>query len=74
MESKMFEMVLQTVSAALVEKIALEEDQAMEGLYTSKLYAELENENTKVWHYSVPLLYELWQQETATGELILPEY
>ncbi|MDR1563495.1 MAG: hypothetical protein LBS74_00865 [Oscillospiraceae bacterium] len=74
----MFEMLLQTISAALVEKIALEEkleeDQAMERLYTSKLYAELETEKTKVWHYSVPLLYELWQQEAATGKLILPEY
>jgi hypothetical protein len=78
MDTKMFEMVLQTVSTGLVEKIinetGLDEDTVMEELYSSELYAALENEETKVWHYSVPKLYSLFQEETETGRLTLPEY
>ena len=78
MEKTQFELVLQTVSAGLVGKImsdsGLNEDAALEKLYSSELYSALEKEETKVWHYSVPLLYELYQQEINTGRLTLPEY
>ena len=73
-----FELVLQTISTGLVGKIITEagydEDTAMEKLYSSALYSALEKENTKVWHYSVPKLYELWASEMKTGQLVLPEY
>jgi len=78
MENNSFELVLQTISTGLVSKIIsdskLTEDVAMEKLYLSELYSTLEREETKVWHYSVPLLYELYKQEIATGRLTLPEY
>ncbi len=78
MENNQFELVLQTISTGLVAKIitetGLNEDTAMEKLYSSALYAALENEETKVWHYSVPKLYELWDNEIKTGRLTLPEY
>jgi len=32
----------------------------------------LENEETKVWTYSVPKLFELYQDEVKTGRLMLP--
>jgi len=78
MEKNIFDMVLFVISAGLVGKITtetgLEEDIAMEKLYSSALYSNLENEQTKVWHYSVPLLYELWEKEVKTGQLVFPEY
>ena len=78
MENNKFEVVLQTISTGLVAKIieetGLDEDTAMERLYLSALYSALETENTKVWHYSVPKLYELWEKENKTGQLVLPEY
>jgi len=78
MENSKFEVVLQTISTGLVAKIieetGLDEDTAMEKLYSSALYSAMENEKTKVWHYSVPKLYELWDKETKTGQLVLPEY
>jgi len=78
METNQFNLVLQTISTGLVGKIisetGLDEDIAMEKLYSSELYAALEKEETKVWHYSVPKLYELWENETKTGQLVLPEY
>lgn len=78
MEMNQFNLVLQTISTGLVGKIIFEtgfdEDTAMEKLYSSELYAALEKEETKVWYYSVPKLYEIWENETKTGQLVLPEY
>jgi len=78
MENCKFEIVLQTISTGLVAKIieetGLDEDKAMERLYLSALYSAMENEKTKVWHYSVHKLYELLDNETKTGQLMLPEY
>ena len=78
MEANKFAVVLQTVSTGLTAKIiaetGLDEDAAMEKLYSSALYAVFEKEETKVWHYSVPKLYELWEKEIITGQLVLPEY
>ena len=77
-ETNKFEIVLQVISTGLVEKIinenGLEEDVAMEQLYSSKLYSALENEESKVWHYSVPKLYELLKEEMETGKITLPGY
>ena len=78
MEKNQFELVLQTISAGLVGMIisdsGLNEDIAMEKLYSSELYSALEREETKVWHYSVPMLYELYKQEMSTGSLTLPDF
>jgi hypothetical protein len=76
-ETRAFEMVLQTISTGLVGKIiidkGLDEDAAMESLYSSKLYAMLEKEDTKLWHYSVPMLYDLHNEELTTGSFIIHE-
>jgi hypothetical protein len=71
-----FAIVLQVVSTGLIGKIMtdteLNEDAAMESLYSSALYSVLEKEETKVWHYSVPMLYDLYKEETATGKFTFP--
>ena len=78
METNKFEIVLQVITTGLLEKIinktGLAEDMAMEKLYSSKLYTALEKEENKVWHYSVPKLYELFKEETETGKLMLSDY
>ena len=78
METNNFDIVLQVISTGLVEKIitetGLNEDEAMEKLYSSALYSMLEDEEMKVWHYSVTLLYELYKEEITTGKLTLPEH
>ena len=78
MDSKKFETVLPLITAALVDRIAnelhIDENEAMEGLYASQLYAVLEQEELKVWYYSVAKLFTLYEQELATGALHLPEY
>ena len=75
---KQFEAVLSVIVAGLAAKIVAEsglrENDAIEKLYASELYAALEDEKTKVWHYSVPMLYELYKAEIATGKLKFPDY
>jgi len=76
-EKGKFAAILPVIINGLVNKIidesGIKEDEAFEKLYNSKLYAALEKEKTKVWHYSVPLLYDLYENEMTTGKLGLPE-
>ncbi|MCL2639039.1 MAG: hypothetical protein FWD48_11800 [Oscillospiraceae bacterium] len=58
----------------IIEETHVSEDEALNKLYSSELYSALENEKTKVWTYSVPKLFDLYQAEITTGELNLPEY
>ena len=51
-----------------------DENASMEKLYSSALYSALEKEESEVWYYSVPKLYELFDKEEKTGRLVLPEY
>lgn len=57
----------------IVEKRGISEQEAILKLYTSKLYAMLEREETKVWHYSTPMLYSLLEQEEKTGDIVFPD-
>jgi len=42
-------------------------------LYNSKLYAILEQEETKVWQYSTEMLYSLFEQEEEMGKVEFPD-
>lgn len=78
MESNKFAAILPILVGGLVRKIVEAtgqgEDETFEKLYASELYAALENEETKVWTYSVPKLFDLYQSEITMGKLELPEY
>jgi len=78
MDKNQFDALLPMIVAAFVKKITEREkishDEAITRLYGSSLYSALENEPTKVWHYSVEKLFQLFEQEMNTGELELPEY
>ena len=47
--------------------------EAAKMLYNSALYAMLENEASKLWHLSPLTLYELLEEELATGSIHYPE-
>ena len=51
----------------------LSENDAITKLYNSKLYAILEQEETKVWQYSTEMLYSLFEQEEETGKVEFPD-
>ena len=76
MEKDKFAAILPVIVGDLVNKIideaCMSDTEAFDKLYDSELYSVLEKEETKVWHYSVPKLFELWENELKTGKLKLP--
>jgi hypothetical protein len=76
-EVKEFQAVLQVIVSRLTQTIAKEmnisDKDALSRLYSSKLYEKLEQEETKVWHLSVPTLYSLFVEEQETGKITFPE-
>jgi hypothetical protein len=78
MDKDKFDALLPLIVAALMQKIIeykkMPQDEAFFRLYNSTLYFFLENEKTKVWHYSAEKLFRLFDGELTTGKLELPEY
>ncbi len=77
MEQEQFEVLMPYISADLVamiiEKQNTNAEEAIEKLYSSKLYEMLEMEETKVWQYSTKMLYSLLEQEERAGVIIFPD-
>jgi len=57
----------------LMENRKLDLREAAELLYNSQLYKDLENESLKIWRLSYFLLYDLLEEELATGRITYPE-
>ena len=77
MGQEQFAAIMPYISADLVGMIArrenISESDAITRLYDSKLYALLEQEDTKVWQYSTDMLYSLFEQEEKTGKIEFPD-
>lgn len=77
MSQEQFAAILPYISADLIymigSKKSVTEEEAILKLYTSKLYAALEQEDTKLWHYSTEMLYSLLEQEEQTGGIRYPD-
>ncbi len=58
---------------AIADKKGISESEAITKLYDSKLYSDLEKEETKVWQYSTDMLYLLFEQEDRTGTIRYPD-
>lgn len=57
----------------IAEKDSISGEEALRKLYGSKLYSLLEQEDTKLWQYSTPMLYQLFRQEQDTGTIQFPQ-
>ena len=77
MGQEQFIAMLPVISADVVKMIAekrrVSEKEAIKLLYASQLYAALENEETKVWQYSTPMIYSLLEQEWNSGIIRYPD-
>jgi len=77
MNKEQFNSVFSIIVADLIKTIIkeknLSEEDAIEYLYLSKVYKLLEDEKTKVWQYSTPLLYSLLESEKRQGVFSLPD-
>ena len=61
------------ILALIMGKHAINEEKAAEMFYSSKLFAALEDERTKLWHLSAHALFEMFQEELQTGNITYPE-
>ncbi len=77
MGQEQFAAIMPIICSDLIATIVLRQDiseeDAIRKLYTSKLYAALEQEDTKVWQYSTDMLYELLDEENESGSLQFPD-
>lgn len=55
------------------EKSTMDEIEAAEAFYRSRVYSLLEEEETKMWHLSPLTLYHMFEEERRTGEITFPE-
>ena len=69
----MLEFIIPRLIRMMMEKQSLTEKEALTQLYSSKLYRQLEREDTTLWHLSVSTLYDLWMEEKETGHITYPE-
>lgn len=78
MDDKKLTAILPMIVSSLADRILsaydISEDEAISNIYNSKLYAALENENTKVWQFSDQKLFDMYQEEINTGYIDYPEY
>ena len=57
----------------ITENYAYDEMIASNEFYNSKVYALLEQEDTKLWHFSPLTLFNMFDEEKKTGSFELPE-
>ena len=57
----------------ITENYAYDEMTAANEFYRSDLYALLEQEDTKLWHFSPLTLFNMFDEEKKTGSFTFPE-
>lgn len=66
-------LIVPQIVAKIVENSNISDIDATNKFYSSRLYSELANEESKLWHYSPLLLYTMYQDELLTGTYYYPE-
>lgn len=77
MNENQFSTLLAVIVPQIIELIVknsnITEAQAVSKFYKTKLYSELSEEESKLWHYSPLMLYTMFQDELLTGDYDYPE-
>ena len=71
MNENQFNSLLTLIVPQIIDKITensnISDIDAIDRFYNSRLYSELSDEKSKLWHYSPLLLYTMYQDELLTG-------
>lgn len=77
MDKKKFEamliLIVPQVIHMITEKYKINEVEASNRFYSSSVYADLEVEDTKLWHLSPLTLFNMFDEEQKTGTFTYPE-
>ena len=71
--SPVIAMITPGIIKLLIQNRNLNLEEASEILFNSKIYEILEDEETKVWRFGYPLLYDLLEEELTTGKITFPD-
>jgi hypothetical protein len=71
--SAMLAIIVPPVIEQIVKNSNVDEVNAISHFYQSRLYQELSDEESKLWHYSPMTLYTMYQDELLTGSYHYPE-
>lgn len=66
-------LIVPKVIALIVKNYGLDEISASKSFYESRVYSLLEQEDTKLWHYSPLTLFSMYDEERKTGNITFPE-
>ena len=69
----MLAIIVPHIIELIIKNSNLDTDKAISLFYKSKLYQELSDEKSKLWHYSPMTLYIMYQDELLTGSYDYPE-
>ena len=77
MADQKFEAILTLLVPQVVQLIcendSVDEVEASREFYESKVYSLLEQEDTKLWHFSPLTLFNMYTAEKRTGSFEIPE-
>ena len=77
MADKKFEAILTLLVPQIInlvcENYPSDEMEASREFYESKVYSLLEQEDTKLWHFSPLTLFNMYDEEKRTGDFQIPE-
>lgn len=65
--------LVEQVVHLITENYEYDELTASNVFYNSEVYALLEQEETKLWHFSPLTLFNMFDEEQKTGRFTLPE-
>ena len=71
--SAIMRLIVPEVIRLITENYPYDEVTASRKFYRSQVYASLEREETKLWHFSPLPLYNMFDEEQKNGRFIFPE-
>lgn len=71
--SAMLAIIVPPILDQITKNSNVDETTVISRFYQSKLYRELSDETSKLWHYSPMTLYTMHQDELLTGTYDYPE-
>lgn len=66
-------LIVPDIIRLIVENYHIDEITASDMFYSSKTYEILEEEDTKLWHLSPLTIFNIFNEEHKTGNLVYPE-
>ncbi len=71
--SAMLAIIVPPIIEQIIKNSNVDAKKVISRFYQSKLYQELADETSKLWHYSPMTLYTMYQDELLTGSYDYPE-